>query len=235
MQSPSLKVKQCALFGHSGAEQEFQARSFDFQTCALCTMISWLNEHESASHGKFWPWCAMKNVPESYIHTEALKGQGLMGRQHPSPAGSVRGQLGGRRAAGTHLSPDLLLDALLRLGQCGHRGHVRPSQGLRHLLQCHISKELLHVCEKYIENTIANLKKTGFTRKILKSFHFICVYCLSTSFNPQESQDMLCYLMANLKKRMRKYGLSGRLNTMRDWGKSQERDAEADYHWFILF
>ena len=41
---------------------------------------------------------------------------------------------------------------------------------------------------------------------------------------------MLRYLMANLKKRMRKYRLSGRLSTMRDWGKSQERDAEADYH-----
>ena len=87
------------------------------------------------------------------------------------------------------------------------------------------------MCEKYIQNTIANLKKKGFARKILKSsFHFICVYCLSTFFNLQESQDMLRYLMANLKKRMRKYRLSGRLSTMRDWGKSQERDAEADYH-----
>ena len=115
----------------------------------------------------------MKNVPESYTHIEVLNGQGLMGRQHPSPAGSARGQLGGRRAAGTHLSPDLLLDALLRLGQCGHRGHVRPSQGLRHLLQCHISKELLHVCEKYIENTIANLKKKRIYKKNIKiiSFH----------------------------------------------------------------
>lgn len=46
---------------------------------------------------------------------------------------------------------------------------------------------------------------------------------------------MLCYLMANLKKKMRKYGLSGRLSTIRDWGESQERDTEADYHDLFCF
>lgn len=83
-----------------------------------------------------------------------------MGRQHPSlPQGQREGSSGAGGRVRTHLSPYFLLDALLGLGQCGHRGHVRPSQGLRHLLQCHISKELLHMCEKYIQNTIANLKK----------------------------------------------------------------------------
>lgn len=89
-----------------------------------------------------------------------------MGHQHPSlPQGQGEGSSEARGRAQvpeggrTHLSPDLLLDALLGLGQYGHRGHVRPSQGLCHLLQCHISKELLHMCEKYVENTIANLKK----------------------------------------------------------------------------
>ena len=102
----------------------------------------------------------MKRVPESYIHTGSAQGPGTHGPSAPqSPTGSARGQLGAGGRVRTHLSPYFLLDALLGLGQCGHRGHVRPSQGLRHLLQCHISKELLHMCEKYIQNTIANLKK----------------------------------------------------------------------------
>lgn len=84
------------------------------------------------------------------------------------------GQTLGRAQQGAHLSSDLLLDALLGLGQCGHRSHVRPSKRFCHWFQYHISKELLHMCEKHIEDTIANLRDKKYARKLLKlSFYFI--------------------------------------------------------------
>lgn len=57
----------------------------------------------------------------------------------------------------TDLTPDLLFDALLRLGQSGHGGHVGPTERTHHRLQDHVSEELLHVCEEHIEDSVPNL------------------------------------------------------------------------------
>lgn len=55
------------------------------------------------------------------------------------------------------LTPNLLLDALLRLGQRWHGGHVGPAERAHHWLQDHVPEELLHVCEKHIEHSVPDL------------------------------------------------------------------------------
>lgn len=57
----------------------------------------------------------------------------------------------------THLSSDLLFDALLSLGQRRHGRHVGPAEWPHHRLQDHVSKELPHVCEERIKNTVPDL------------------------------------------------------------------------------
>lgn len=63
----------------------------------------------------------------------------------------------------TDLTPDLLFDALLRLRQSGHRGHVGPTERTHHRLQDDVSEELFHVCEEHIEDSVPNLN-TGQTK-----------------------------------------------------------------------
>lgn len=57
----------------------------------------------------------------------------------------------------TDLTPNLLFDALLRLGQSWHRRHVRPTERTHHRLQGDISEELLHMCEEHVEDSVPNL------------------------------------------------------------------------------
>lgn len=57
----------------------------------------------------------------------------------------------------THLATDLLFDALLRLRQCRHRCHVGPAERPHHRLQDYISKQLLHVCEEHVKDSVPNL------------------------------------------------------------------------------
>lgn len=65
----------------------------------------------------------------------------------------------------THLTSDLLLDALLRLGQSRHGGHVGPAEGSHHRLQHHVAKELPDMCEEHIQDSIPNLEKRWTERK----------------------------------------------------------------------
>lgn len=57
----------------------------------------------------------------------------------------------------THLPTDLLLNALLSLRQCRHRCHVGPAERSHHRLQDYISKQLLHVCEEHVKDSVPNL------------------------------------------------------------------------------
>jgi len=59
----------------------------------------------------------------------------------------------------THLSSDLLFDALLRLGQSRHRRHVGPAERPHHRLEDDVSKQLPRMGEEDVENTISNLKE----------------------------------------------------------------------------
>lgn len=115
-------------------------------------MMFCLNWHEIVPDGKFWLQCAMKSVPDTAPDTQEvfMEQEAIVLSTAVSHGVRARAGSGGWEGGCTHLSSDLLLDALLGLRQCGHCGHVRPSQRFRHLLQCHISEELLHVCEKHI-------------------------------------------------------------------------------------
>lgn len=65
-----------------------------------------------------------------------------------------------QNAAPTHLSADLLFNALLGLGQSGHGGHVGPAQGTDDRLQNHISKKLTNVSEEDVQHTVSDLMQT---------------------------------------------------------------------------
>lgn len=60
-----------------------------------------------------------------------------------------------------NLSPDFFFDALLCFWKCWHCCHIWPAKRFCHLLEGHISKEFLNMCKKHIQDTVADLKRTG--------------------------------------------------------------------------
>lgn len=58
-----------------------------------------------------------------------------------------------------NLSPDFFFDALLCFWKCWHCCHIWPAKRFCHLLEGHISKELLNVCKKHIQDTVADLQR----------------------------------------------------------------------------
>ena len=68
--------------------------------------------------------------------------------------------------AWTRLSSDLLFDALLGLGQCRHGGHVGPAQRPHHGPQDHVSKQLPHVGEEYVQHSVPDLNRNRRTAPI---------------------------------------------------------------------
>lgn len=56
-----------------------------------------------------------------------------------------------------YLSPDLLLDALLGVGQGWHGGNVGPTQRMHHWFQNHITEKLAHVGEEDVQHPVPYL------------------------------------------------------------------------------
>lgn len=91
-----------------------------------------------------------------------------------------------------NLPPDFFFDAFLCFWKRWHCCHIWPAKGFCHLLQGHISKELLNMCEKYIQDTVADLQRPDkILVKLIYSHHLYLQCTVSFSRNTQLSVWLL--------------------------------------------
>lgn len=74
----------------------------------------------------------------------------------------------------TDLTSNLLLDALRCLRQGRHGRHVRPAERTHHWLQDYVAKELLHMCEKHVKDSVPNLNTRETTYFYSPAQTYIC-------------------------------------------------------------